>query len=277
MGKEPSIYEVLMIRIVRPISAAVIAFVVAGCAPSLNHSAVQARSEAPLAADVPVSSIPYDAGRPTALVVVEPLASPFVPAELSRDLTVRVDNERANVSQKLVSTLTQTGNVTVVDARALRAESDGTYRLRLGDRERGPFLVRAVVTEFSERSTASDGSYDVSLGWIGAAAGLAGLFTGKPGLGWSGLGVALADPTFSNETLQRTGVVAFDVQIVDGRTLRVVDAFRSTGTFSARSDAKSFSLFGYSNRRNEFAQSVLGQAAQAAINDAAARIRAAVI
>ena len=67
------------------------------------------------------------------------------------------------------------------------------------------------------------------------------------------------------------------MQIVDGRTLRVVDAFRSTGTFAAESDATSFSLFGYTDRQNEFAQSVLGQAAQAAINDAAARIRAAVI
>jgi len=266
-----------MMSVVRPISVVVLTLAAAGCAPSLDQSAVQARGGTPLAADVPVSSIPYDAGRPTALVVVEPLASPFVPAEFSRDLTVRVDNERANLSQKLISMLARTGNVVVVDARALRPEFDGTYRLRLGERERGPFLVRAVVTEFSERSTESAGSRELSLGWVGAAVGIAGLVTGKPGLGWSGLGLALANPTFSNDSVQRTGVVAFDVQIVDGRTLRVVDAFRSTGTFSAESDATSFALFGYTDRRDEFAQSVVGQAAQASINDVAKRILAALI
>jgi hypothetical protein len=54
--------------------------------------------------------------------------------------------------------------------------------------------------------------------------------------------------------------------------MRVVSAFRASGTFKAEESKSGWSLLGYSNKSSDFAQSVLGQAMQVALNDAAKRI-----
>lgn len=259
------------------LSLGILTFTLSGCIAAVNPASIQARGGTTPSTEVSVASIPYDSARPTALLVVESVTSPRATPDLSNDLIVRIESTQVDLSQKLISTLTRTGNIAILDSRALRPQADGTYRVTQQDREKGPYLVRATLTEFTERAEELENSRELSLGWVGVAAGIAGLVTGKPGLGWSGLGVALADPKFSRGGMRRTGVVSFDIQVVDGRTLRVVDAFKAGGTFSAENAETSFSLFGYTDKRSAFAQSVLGQAAQAALNDAASKIRAALI
>jgi len=251
--------------------------VLCSCGQTLDQRALQAKPGTPLVSEVQTVSIPADHSRSTALVVVEPFTTPVGTNEAGRDLLIRINNERDNLTQKLTTALVRAGNIAVVDPRGLRERQDGTFTAMLRDREHGPYLVRAVITEFTEKATQQDSGRELSFGWVGVALGVAGLATGKPGLGWPGLGIALADPSFHGETMQRTGMVAFDIQIVDGRTLRVKDAFKATGSFMAASDKSGFGLFGYGQRREEFAQSVLGQAAQAAMNDAVTKIHRALV
>ena len=102
--------------------------------------------------------------------------------------------------------------------------------------------------------------------------GIAGAVAEEPGLFWPGAGLALINPDFEEKQQRKAGMVAIDLQVINGRTLRVVSAFRASGTFKAAEAKSGWSLFGYSERSHDFAQSVLGQATQLALNDAAQRI-----
>jgi curli biogenesis system outer membrane secretion channel CsgG len=70
-------------------------------------------------------------------------------------------------------------------------------------------------------------------------------------------------------------MVALDLRLVDGQTGRIVSAFKSNGTFSSASAESGFSLFGIGSQEHKFAQSVLGQAIRAALNDASLKINQA--
>lgn len=249
-----------------------------GCATTtLDQRGVQAQTGAPLVSQVAEVSIPRDPSRPTALVMVEPFTTPVAVREMPDDWIIRVDNESANLTQKLTTALVRTGNIAVVDPRGVRARPDGTFSAQLHSGEQGPYLIRAVITEFTEKAVEENTGQEISLTWLGIALGIAGVVADKPGLAWPGFGLAAIDPSYNDSKMTRSGMVGFDIQVVDGRTLRVVDAFKATGTFSAEEDKSGFGLFGYSSHRDQFAKSVLGQAAQAAMNDAVVKIRKALI
>ena len=74
-------------------------------------------------------------------------------------------------------------------------------------------------------------------------------------LGEGGAGLAAANPTYNNTEAEREGMVGIDFRIVDGKTGRVVTAFKSTGTFKAASASTGISLFGIGGTDTKFAQS----------------------
>jgi curli biogenesis system outer membrane secretion channel CsgG len=63
-------------------------------------------------------------------------------------------------------------------------------------------------------------------------------------------------------------MIAFDIQVLNGRTGRIVKAFSVAGTFTAKSASNGGSLFGIGGSHTEFAQSAMGQAMRVAMNDA---------
>ncbi len=250
----------------------------------INESGLLATSQTPTVAAVPELSIPYAPDLPRVVVAVEPFA---INSRSTLETNVTgynrcIDGNCAvttvartlgdDVSAELITALLRVGNISVLDLKGLQTDRHGYYSASVGKNEVGPFLIRGTLSEMAEEIKASDEDHGVSLGWVGLVAGIAGAVAGKPGLGWSGAGVAAANPTFESELHRREGMVAFDVQIVDLRSKRIIGSNRIVGTYASESAKSGFSLFGISKNKQEFAQSVLGQAMRAAMNDAVGKI-----
>jgi curli biogenesis system outer membrane secretion channel CsgG len=266
-----------------------------GCSTKIDPSSVQATGGSPASASVPEVSVTYRADAPTYVLSVEPFE--FTPPAYQSDprfccgnntggvwvggvnpqsgnvpLGTRLENGGNDLRAKLVSTLTGVGNFSVLDPRGLRLQKDGTYAARLNANEKGPYLVRVTVTEFSERIEEQSNEQSLNTTFLGVVLGIAGAVADVPGLFWPGVGLTAANIDINSSDFLKTGMVAMDVQVVDGKSLRVVSAFRTSGTFRSRERKSGVGLFGYSQSSSEFAQSVLGQATQLAINDAANRL-----
>ena len=243
----------------------------AGCTATLDKSSVKAKAGATESTETEVVSIPYDPAYPKYVVAVEPFvfSRTFAPNEHGMTINIRQGGEE--LAAKLTTALANSGNISVVDS-GLRKSNSGTYSARLNKGEVGPFVIRATVTEFTENAEAESEKVGGSLGWAGAATGIAGAITGNDALTWTGAGVAAANPTLEQETASRTGMVAIDFRVVDGRTGRVTGAFKAAGNFTAASATSGFSLFGIGKQSHKFAQSALGQAVQMAVNDAVTKI-----
>ena len=97
---------------------------------------------------------------------------------------------------------------------------------------------------------------------------IAGAVADKPGLMWSGAGLAAANPSYQDSQAERKGMVAFDVQITEKNTGRTISSYEAAGTFKAQSAVSGLSLFGIGNRKAQFASSAIGQALRIAMNDA---------
>jgi len=251
---------------------------------TVNHAGVRATSDVPSSAEVAEVTIPYDPSAPNFVVAVEPFSmsqQSTVETNVSGynrceegncNISTTVRNLGTDVSAQLITALTKAGNISVLDLAGLKKNRQGEYSAKLSKHETGPFLIRGTLTEFSEKIEASDEDHGISLGWIGVVAGVAGAIAGKPGLGWAGAGVAAANPNFESESHFRKGMVAFDIQIIDARSMRILGSHRVVGTFAAESAYNGFGLFGISASKQEFAQSVLGQAMRVAMNDAINKI-----
>ncbi|MBI1785179.1 hypothetical protein HYR69_08545 [Candidatus Sumerlaeota bacterium] len=264
----------------------------------VDRTGVQAQAGAPQAAQVPIVQIPYDANLPRFVVVVEPFAygasgiisgsgaasasqangsliAPITGGLQGGSLQGNAVSSQggpgsqvgAGLAAQLTTALSNWPNVSIVDASAVQRRSDGTYSCRLNPGEVGPFIVRGTVTEFNETADLSEKKRGGSLGMAGAAAGIAGAVTGHQGLAWTGAGVAAANPTYENQKVTRKGMVGMDVQVMDGRTGRLVRGFNSSGTFTTMSATSGISIFGIGGGNAEFAASALGQATRAAMND----------
>lgn len=251
-----------------------------GCA-TLDPNSVAASNQVPGHAKVEPVSIAFDPKLPKFLVAVEPFQMNSEEQIIQADSTgsrrcingqcsSTISNKTVGhgVSSQLITALTNVGNLSVVEMKAVRRNRDGTYSTRIGKGEKGPYIIRGTVTEFSENVASSEKSRGASLGWVGAVAGIAGAVTGNRGLFWSGAGVAAANPTFASKEAARTGMIAFDIQVLNGRTGRIVKAFSVAGTFTAKSASNGGSLFGIGGSHTEFAQSAMGQAMRVAMNDA---------
>lgn len=251
-----------------------------GCA-TLDKSSVAASNQLPGHAQVDPVAIAYDPKLPKYVVAVEPFRmnaeEQVIEAEstgsrrcIGGQCSSSITNKTVGhgVSSQLVTALTNAGNLAVVDMKAVKRNKNGTYVARIGKGERGPFIIRGTVTEFSENVESSVKNRGGSLGWAGLIAGVAGGVTGNRALLWSGAGVAAANPTFKSQEASRTGMIAFDIQVINGRTGRIVKAFNVAGTFTAKSATNGASLFGIGGSKTEFAQSAMGQAMRVAMNDA---------
>ncbi len=245
-----------------------------GCGVSLDAASLKAEAGAPESTRTEVVKIPYNASLPTYVVAVEPFVFRETHAEDSNvsEFTFRRGGE--DLAAKFTTALANVGNFSVIDS-GLKKSKDGVYSAKLKKGESGPYIVKATVTEFTEVAEASSSSRGGSLGWVGLIAGVAGAVSGNSGLAWSGAGVAAANPTYESEEAEKKGMVGIDFRVVDGRTGRVVSAFKSTGTFKSASASKGISLFGIGGSNHKFAQSVLGQAVSVALNDAVTQMNEA--
>lgn len=270
-----------------------------GCAATNNFDAsrAQATDQAPVAAQVEVATLPYDPNLPTFVVAVMPLdysasgqisgggqAAPAGTPSATGSTTYSVDPNTGNVtvqassdvgpnigrgiSAQLITALTRWGNVSVVDADGITRNADGTYTTRMQPGEVGPFVIRGTVTEFSETAQSSGSGRRVSGGALGLAAAVGGALTGNRGLTTAGSAVAIANPTVENQQMERTGMIGMDLQLIDGRTARIVRGYNCSGSFTTMSATSGVSVFGIGGSDSEFAASALGQATRAAMNDA---------
>lgn len=268
----------------------------AGCA-SVDASSVQAQAGAPLAAEVPVATIPFDPNLPRFVVAVEPFgtsasgqisgsAAPTAPGadgSIGGLLGGGLQGGGANgthvdeggpgaigpgVSAQLITALSNCGNISIITPEAVVRNPDGTFSCKLQPGEVGPFIVKGAVTEFNETADLKGKKRGGSLGLAGVGLGLAGAITGSQALGLAGTGVAVANPTYENEKVRRSGAVGLDVQVIDGRSGRLMRSFNSSGTFTSESATSGMSLFGIGGGNAAFAASALGQATRAAMNDA---------
>ncbi len=265
---------------------------------SVDRGAAQAQTGVPAAAQVEIVSIPYDPQVPTFVVAVEPLVY-GASGEISGTGAASAPAPRggvggildsgtqggglegnpvqqhgpgaqvgAGMAEQLRTALTRSGNIQLIEADAITKNADGSYTCALEEGELGPYIIRGTVTEFNETADLSEEKKGGSLGGIGAIVGLAGLATGSKALGYTGAGVAIANPTYEKGDVKRSGMVGLDLRVVNGKNSRILGAFMSSGTFTTVSSTSGVSVFGIGKGNAEFAASALGQATRAAMNDA---------
>jgi curli biogenesis system outer membrane secretion channel CsgG len=203
--------------------------------------------------------IPYDPQRKKFVLVVEPF-------QTSQSVITWTDNEGGAVpigdkmAAQLTTALSNVGNFVLFDK--------STKKVPVRKGERGPFVLRATLTELTENAETESESTGGSLGGVGLLTGIAGAVTGNRALGWTGYGLAVANPTYGEASAMKKGVVAFDIQIVEKNTGRIVKSFSSAGTFKSAAVAKGGSLFGIGRTKTASASSAIGQALRIAMNDA---------
>ena len=274
-----------MSRVVIIGSFLVCSMVFSGCY-SLTPGGVQAGGEDPSSSQVAEVSIPFDDSAPRFVVAVEPFSSA---KQTNVETTITGYNRCQNgncavttavrplgndVAAQLISALSKSGNISVLDFSALKKNNRGEYSAKLDKGERGPFLIRGTLTEFTENAQALEENRGASFGWLGLILGISGAVSGNSALGWTGAGIAAANPSFKAEHTKKTGMVSFDVQLINTRTMRVLTSHRVNGTFTAESARNGASLFGIGGNKAEFVQSVLGQAMRVAMNQAVEKIDA---
>ena len=167
----------------------------------------------------------------------------------SRVVTSRVylnPRDSMRIAAQLVSALSGFGNLAPLDIATLKRTGDGTYspRTAVGADERGPFVVRALITEYT--ATAEEDSSKIQV----------------PGI------------YKSSERITK-GVVGLDITLLEAATGRIVAAFPAHGSFSSQENKVGAGLIMPVVENRSFAQSVLDQALRVALNDAAQRIDSA--
>lgn len=269
----------MSIKFIAPIS--LVLLLTTGCTATLDRSSVRATTGGTESTEVAEINIPQDADYPMYAVAVQPLqfsagsitGSTIIDGQPSTvDLDYRTADSQAHViTAQLTTALSNVGNISLLDGSALSKGKSGLTSTKLNKGEKGPFLLRGTITEFNENAQSSEKNRGGSLGGAGAVIGIAGAITGENALTWTGAGLAAANPTYGESQAARTGMVAIDFQLIDGKTGRIVKAFNAKGTFSSAAASSGFSLFGIGSSNSEFASSAIGQAIRAAMNDAATK------
>ena len=246
----------------------------ANCATAggVDQTAAQAKEGAPVADQVPILTIPYDANLPRFVVAVKPLDYSASGQISGGGAPIDNENIGKGLAAQLITSLTKAGNVSVADAASVKQADDGTLTTKLQSGEVGPFLIKGTVTEFNETADLSSKKRGGSLGGAGAITGIAGAITGNRKMTYIGAGVAAANPTIEKGETKRSGMVGMDLQLIDGRTGRILGSYQCSGTFTTMSSVSGMSLFGIGGSNTEFAASALGQATRSAMNDALRQI-----
>ena len=245
------------------------AFLLGGCATTpMDKSEAQAHEGEPVAAQVAQLVVPYEPNMPRFVIAVEPFDYSASGQISGGGVPAQDEDIGKGLAAQLITSLTKGGNISVLDRAGLVDNGDGTYSCKLQEGESGPFVIKGTVTEFNETAEASEKRSGASLGRAGVIAGIAGAVTGNRDLTYAGAGVAAANPTIRKEKMKRSGMVAMDLQLVDGRSARIISSYRCSGTFTTMSSVSGMSVFGIGGSTSEFAASALGQATRAAMNDA---------
>lgn len=246
-----NIYSVML-------TASLSLLMLSGC--SQQKMDVRAEAGRPESAQVDIISLPYDSSRPKYVLVVEPFQSEqdVISYTYGETGSVPVNDKMA---AQLTTALSKVGNFVLYDKKTAK-------KITLRKGEKGPYIVRATLTEFNETAEASSDENGVSLGGVGAVMGIAGAIADQPGLMWTGAGIAAANPGYEDSSAEKKGMVAFDIQIIEKNSGRIINSFEAAGTFKAQSEVNGLSLFGISNRKTQFASSAIGQALRVAMNEA---------
>jgi curli biogenesis system outer membrane secretion channel CsgG len=241
-----------------------------GCA-SVDKSSAKAQEGSPESAQVEIVSVPYDPSLPTFLVAVENLGQGASGRTSGGGYDWWGPGSQVGdgVTAQLKTALTRAGNIALVDIETLIRKPDGTYEaLNMQEGEVGPFIIRGMVTEFNETAEAVEkgrGGSGARLGWFMEWIGGR---VGSPTVRDIGTGTGIADPTYENREAKRSGMVALDLQLYDGRTGRISRGYTASGTFTSVSAKSGVSAFGIGGDDSAFASSALGQATRAAMNQA---------
>ena len=278
-------------HIMRSLSCLLVSFLpvcfLTSCSSSLDQNSLRATNDTPLPAVVEENIIPYEQSLPKYVIVVDIAPDWGFGANYynsggcttlsggsclgNQYFTINpLGYQGSALRSQLISALSKVGNFSIADPAVVKKKSDGTYSVKLNRGEVGPFVIRGSVTEVNETNEKIDqGGF--SLWPVGLAMGIAGAATGKPGIFWPGAALAGINPGYESETTERTGLIGLDMQVYDGRTMRLIDAFDVKGTFKSASASSGFTLLWTKNTDSEFAQSALGQAMRVAIRDATSK------
>jgi curli biogenesis system outer membrane secretion channel CsgG len=275
----------------------------AGCATAtVDKQSVRATSGQPESLQVDVVRIPYDPSLPTYVVAVEPLqiavdgsgggaGAPPVPgrhygwgpwgygllpegpqAEAYNPPPAGMsDRVGHGVSAQLISALGNVGNVQVVDYDYFVANR-GKPSVLVKKGEVGPLLIKGNITEFNEVAEAQGSARGGGLGVLGAGLAIGGAIAGNTPATIAGSSLALANPSYNNTRMRRTGSVGMDLQMMDPRNGRIVGTAVCAGKFTSEAATSGFSVFGIGGADTAYAASALGQAQRAAMNDAVQQI-----
>jgi len=280
----------------------VVCLIVAACTPAtVDKQSVRATSGQPESLQVDVVHIPYDPSLPTYVVTVVPLQiavdgapsgdAPPVPgrrygwgpwgygllpegpqAEAYNPPPAGMsDRVGHGVAAQLVSALGNAGNVQVIDYDYFVANR-GKPSVLVKKGEVGPLVIKGNITEFNEVAEAQGSARGGSLGVLGAGLAIGGAIAGNTPATIAGSSLALANPTYNNTKMRRTGSVGMDLQILDPRNGRIVGTAVCAGKFTSEAATSGFSLFGIGGADTAYAASALGQAQRAAMNDAVRQI-----
>lgn len=274
----------------------------AGCATAtVDKQSVRATAGQPESLQVDVVRVPYDPSLPTYVVTVAPLQvavdgsgggdAPPVPgrrygwgpwgygllpegpqAEAYNPPPAGMsDRVGHGVSAQLVSALGNAGNVQVIDYDYYVANSAKPGVL-VKKGEVGPLVIKGNITEFNEVAEVQGSARGGGLGVLGAGLAIGGAIAGNTPATIAGSSLALANPTYNNTKMRRTGSVGMDLTIMDPRNGRIVGTAVSAGKFTSEAATSGFSVFGIGSADTAYAASALGQAQRAAMNDAVLQI-----
>lgn len=215
--------------------------------PSLCDS----NSRLPESAHLTSDSIPYDPSKPRYLLVVDPVRAPSVPIEYHKGYTCDGYNGTPEMlSGALKSRLLSVGNFVVLDEeRFFRSNK----RFRLATDERGPYIIRALLTEHgTDVEVDSKGVGNIEFAEDDSMPEQLLKFGALIPLFW--LGTLTSLPTSWEEELS-SSVVALDVSIVDPRSKQVLRSFPVRGTFKTATErvGKRYSSGLYVSEKSESA------------------------
>ena len=230
------------------------------CGVSVDPKSVQVRAEAPLSAQVERVRIPKDAAAPTTFLVVEPVR--VSERGIVRETKVNVSgnaadekaaanlevlsttyrnyllNRQRQISLQLTTALSGVGNFRLIDKEKFEENKIKTSELGGG---RGPYLVRAIITECTEEIVSEKKKTSLPL-------------------------------IYRRRSNLVEGVVGLDVAAIDASSGEVVASVPVQGTFISASEKAGGGLIATITEAEINRRSTIDQALRAALNNAAVKL-----
>ncbi len=258
-----------------------------GIRTDIDPAEAQAQQEVPVQAEVKPLVIPYDPSLPKWVVTVEPFvqgSSGITAGNSGRGSQVMivpgglvptaiypaVGGSRTDpgsqvgfgITAQLLSAIQRgLGNAEVVDWEIYKHDPEKIIAgMKTG--ELGPYVIRGVVTQHNQSTDASVEGESSN----GAGLGL---------IPYAGPIIRLGKGTKSVQRTTYRGMVAFDAQIVDPRSGRIVSSFTAEGTFTSIDTMTTKTSWGKTKVTSTGCSSAIGQALLAATNKAVSEVHIA--